>query len=257
MSSNNISENCLKGKYAVVTGSAQGIGLSIAKELLNCGASVCICDINEELCEKTASNLSAEFPEKVIFKKADVSSIPDLQEMFKFINEEFGGLDILVNNAGILYSNKIEDITVDEWDRVMKINLGGTFFASQQALPYLKKSKSPRIINISSIGGRMGSYESGMSYVASKGGINSLTYGMSRHLAPYGITVNAVCPGTIETEMINAWSDEQRQNLLSKIPLGYLGKPEDIAYAVSFLASEKSKFITGLMLDVNGGMYVG
>ena len=187
----------------------------------------------------------------------DVSKIDSIKASFKEVADTFGGIDILVNNAGILYSSPVEEITEKEWDLVMAIDLKGCFFCMQQALPYLKGREHPRIINISSVAGQMGSYASGMAYVAAKGGVLSMTYGMSRRLAPYKITVNAVCPGTIETEIIRQWTPEKIQELTSNIPLGTLGKAEDIAQAVAFLAADENDFITGEAISVNGGMYCG
>ncbi len=138
----------------------------------------------------------------------------------------------------------------------MAINLKGAFFMSQKALPYLKQSEHARIINTSSLAGRMGGFETCMAYSASKGGINAITMGMARQLAKFHINVNAVCPGTTETPITKAFSDEAMARLLTKIPLGRLGKPEDMAAAVAFLASDDAAFITGHMLDVNGGMHM-
>jgi 3-oxoacyl-[acyl-carrier protein] reductase len=151
----------------------------------------------------------------------------------------------------------VQEMTEEEWDKVMAVNLKGVFFVSQQAFDYLKTRPNPRIINIASVAGRMGGYESSMAYVASKGGVISLTYGMSRQYAPFGITVNCVCPGPTETPMIKHWSAEQVAGLIARIPLGKFGKPEHIGSAVAYLASDEAEFVTGLMLDVNGGMYVG
>lgn len=246
----------LSGRVAVVTGAAQGLGYAIAKALCDRGATVGIADINElkikEAADRLRSSGCSVFPLVV-----DVTSVESLKQMVDEISKNCGALDILVNNAGILFSTKIEDITPKEWDKVLSVNLSGTFFAVQQALPLLKKSPSPRIINISSLAGRMGGYETGMSYTASKGGVISLTYGLARHLAPYGITVNCVCPGTTETPIIQQWTPAQRSALEEKIPLGRLGAPTDIGNAVAFLAGDEASFITGLLLDVNGGMYFG
>ena len=168
-----------------------------------------------------------------------------------------GRIDIVVNNAGILRASRLEEIPPEEWDLVMSVNLRGSFLVSQQALPYLKKGMHPRIINISSNSGRMGGFESSVSYAASKGGVIALTYALASQLAKFGITVNAVCPGTVDTDILKDYSAEARERLKQRIPLGRLGTAEDVAAAVAYLADEDAGFVTGLMLDVNGGVYFG
>ncbi len=243
-------------KVAIVTGAAQGIGLAIADKLAAQDIRVAIVDINREKAELAAKGLRDEGREAVSFF-CDVSSVDSIRDMVSQVAGHFGRIDIVVNNAGILMSTPIPDVTEAEWDRIMAINVKSVFFVSQQALPYLKQSPSPRIVNISSLAGRMGGYETGMGYTASKGAIISMTYGMARQFAPFGITVNAVCPGTTETEIIRQWSQEKIDGLIERIPLKKLGKPENIASAVAYLASEEAEFITGLLMDVNGGMYFG
>lgn len=241
----------LEGRKAIVTGGAQGIGLAIAKRLDAEGAQVALFDINEELVKKSAAELS-----RGIGIRCDVSSPDSIEAAVKEAAEKMGGLDIVVNNAGILPKSMIEDVTEKEWDLTLDINLKGAFFMSQKALPYLKESEHARIINTSSLAGRMGGFETCMAYSASKGGINAITMGMARQLAKYHINVNAVCPGTTETPITKAFSEEAMARLLTRIPLGRLGKPEDMAAAVAFLASDDASFITGHMLDVNGGMHM-
>ena len=241
----------LEGRKAIVTGGAQGIGLAIAKRLDAEGATVALFDINEELVKESAKQLTHG-----IGVRCDVSSPDSIEEAVRFAAEQMGGLDIVVNNAGILPKSMIEDVTERDWDLTLDINLKGAFFMSQKALPYLKESEHARIINTSSLAGRMGGFETCMAYSASKGGINAITMGMARQLAKYHINVNAVCPGTTETPITKAFSEEAMARLLTRIPLGRLGKPEDMAAAVAFLASDDASFITGHMLDVNGGMHM-
>ncbi len=241
----------LEGRKAIVTGGAQGIGFAIAKRLDAEGAAVALFDINEELVKKSAAELK-----NGIGVRCDVSSPDSIEAAIKEAAEEMGGLDIVVNNAGILPKSMIEDVTEKDWDLTLDINLKGAFFMSQKALPWLKKSEHARIINTSSLAGRMGGFETCMAYSASKGGINAITMGMARQLAKYHINVNAVCPGTTETPITKAFSEEAMARLLTRIPLGRLGKPEDMAAAVAFLASDDASFITGHMLDVNGGMHM-
>lgn len=243
-------------KVAIVTGAAQGIGLAIATDLAKKGAKVAIADINEDMV-RVQENIMTTQGLNVKSYYVDVSSVQNMGDMVKSVVNDFDHLDILVNNAGVLSNVKIQDLTEQEWDRVMAINLKSVVFGVKTALPYLIKSKNPRIINISSLAGRMGGYETGLAYTASKGGIISLTYGLARQLASYGITVNCVCPGTTQTEIISKWDKEKIDSLIDRIPLGKLGKPENIASAVSYLASDEAEYITGLVMDVNGGMYFG
>lgn len=246
----------LKGKTAIVTGAAQGIGFAIARALAGKGARVALYDLNEAKARESAAQLVAEGGE-AFGGFVDVVDLVSIKAMLADTVSQFGYLDIVVNNAGILFSTAIQDITEQEWDKVLSVNLKSVFFISQQALAYLKGRPNPRIINMASVSGRMGGYESSLAYVASKGGVISLTYGLSRQYAPYGITVNCICPGPTETPMIKQWSAEQVAGLTVRIPLGKLAKPEDIGNAVAFLASDEAGYITGVALDINGGMYVG
>jgi 3-oxoacyl-[acyl-carrier protein] reductase len=245
-----------QGKIAVVTGAANGIGLGIAKKLCEEGAKVVLCDINAAEAGRQAGLLRENGLEATAVA-CDVSRPADLQAVAAAARQGYGGLDILVNNAGILDSSPVLEMTEETWDRVLAVNLKSVFFACQAAIPLLKKSPAPRIVNVSSLAGRMGGYETGLAYSASKGGILSLTMGLARQLAPFGITVNSLCPGTTESDIIRQWSGEQIEALKSRIPLGRLGKIEDMASAAAFLTSTEAGFITGLFLDVNGGMYMG
>jgi 3-oxoacyl-[acyl-carrier protein] reductase len=244
------------GKRAIVTGAAQGIGLGIAARLAREGAKVALCDLNKDKAEREAEKLRQE-GFQAIAVEADLGKLGDIFSMVEQAAGVFGGLDILVNNAGILDSSSILDMKEETWDRVLNINLKGTFFACQAAIPYLKQSGAPRIVNISSLAGRMGGYETGLAYSASKGGVLSLTMGMARQLAPFKITVNAICPGTTESEIIKQWTEGQIAGLKAKVPLGRLGSVGDMAAAAAFLTGDDAGFITGHFLDVNGGMYMG
>jgi 3-oxoacyl-[acyl-carrier protein] reductase len=244
------------GKRAIVTGAAGGIGLGIASRLAREGARVALCDLNERKAAGEAEKLQKEGLD-VFALAVDVGRVDEIRKMTEQAAGRFGGLDILVNNAGILDSSSILDMTEETWDRVLTVNLKSVFFACQAAIPYLKKSGAARIVNVSSLAGRMGGYETGLSYSASKGGILSLTMGMARQLAPFRITVNALCPGTTESDIIRRWSTEQIEGLKAKVPLGRLGSIADMAAAAAFLTGDEAGFITGLFLDVNGGMYMG
>ncbi len=248
---------CLKGKVAVVTGAAQGIGKTTAEKLAGLGAKVALADLNEQKLKAAAEEICNSGGEAIPVLM-DVCSNESIEAAMAKVAAEFGGIDILVNSAGILGTSSIEEMQRDgEWNRVLDIDLSGTFFACQYALPYLKKSSAGRIINIASLTGRNGGFEGSMSYAAAKGGVIAITRGMAHHLAPYKITVNAVCPSTTQTEMLEGYSPERIANQAKNILLGRLGKREEMAAAVCYLASDEAAFTTGLMMDVNGGAYFG
>jgi len=248
----------LDGHTALITGGAQGIGKEIALTLVENGANIVVVDINPvtleafEL-EMREKNREAEF----LCCQADVSKVDDIDSAVEKATKKYGGIDILINNAGILHSTPIEDITEEEWDRIIDINLKSYFFAAQKVLPGMKKKNWGRIINMSSLAGRMGGYVNGLGYSASKAGIIGLSRGLAYRLAKYNITSNCIAPGTTESAILDQISDEKITEIRKKIPLGRLGKTEDIASLVLFLASEMSGFITGSTIDINGGMYMG
>jgi len=243
-------------RIAIVTGAGQGIGRAIALALARKGTVPVIADVNE----KTSKQVTREI-EKMGFQtmavQVDVSNVDAIKGMVNTVVGKFGTVDILVNNAGILHTTPIEDIIEEEWDRMMAINLKGVFFTSQQVLPYMKDKRWGRIINISSLAGRMGGYGNGVGYAAAKAGIIGLTMSFARRVAEYNITVNAVAPGTTETEIIKQMSEERIAKLKELIPMKRLGKPENTAEVVCFLASDAAEFITGAVIDVNGGMFMG
>jgi 3-oxoacyl-[acyl-carrier protein] reductase len=247
----------LKGKTALVTGAAQGIGKAAAEKLAELGAKVALADINREKLDAVAAAIKQNGGQALPVLM-DVRSNESIEAAVKSAAEAFGGIDIVVNSAGILGTSSIEDMQRDsEWNRVLDIDLSGTFFVCQFALPYLKKSSAGRIINIASVTGRNGGFEGSMSYAAAKGGVIAITRGMARHLAKHKITVNAVCPATTMTEMLEGYTKERIDNQVKNILLGRLGKTEEIAAAVCYLASDEAAFVTGMMLDINGGAYFG
>ena len=248
----------LSGRVAIVTGAAQGIGNHAAKMFCENGMKTALVDLNAEKIKKAAEELNA-LPGSA-GAAAFACDVCDEKAIEKTVNEiaaHFGQIDVLVNGAGILSVAKIPDIQREEWDRILGVNLSGSFFMVQKALPYLKQSKHGRIINISSVAGRMGGIENSMSYAASKGGICSITRGMARHLGPFGITINAVCPGPTRTPIMDTYSEEAMNNLKTKNCLGRVGEPEDVAAGICYLASEEAGYVTGTMLDINGGYWVG
>ena len=243
-------------RVAVVTGATSGIGREIACELAMCGCRVAVVGRNRERAEAIKNQIVSDGGEAEYFL-TDLALVDHCQNVVERIAGEFGGIDILVNCAGILTASRIADITEEEWEKVLRTNLSSAFFMIQKSYPFLKKGNEPRIINVSSNAGRMGGYENSQSYTASKGGMIAVTMGIARQFAAEGITVNVVCPGTTKTEMSKEYDKEVLARLISRIPLGRLGTPEDTAAAVCFLASIESGFITGGILDINGGMYMG
>jgi len=239
----------LKGKVAIVTGASRGIGQSIAIELAKNGANVIISDVlpaNETL--KKIKSLKR----KTEYVKADISSEEDVKNLIKQTIKKFKKIDILVNNAGIFKQNDTLNVSQEEWDKTININLKGTFLCCREALKHMKKGSS--IINISSIAG-IGGYPMSASYCASKGGIRLLTKSLAMDFGPKGIRINSIHPGVIETPMTKGIlkDKKQRDATLAKIPLGKTGKPIDIAGPVVFLASDAASYINGAEIIVDGG----
>jgi len=248
----------LTGRTAIITGAAQGIGFHCAKMMCLNGMKTALVDISGEKLQKAVNELrSQEKAEETAAFVCDVSDERAIEKTVQEIAAHFGQIDVIVNSAGILSAEKIPDIERESWDRILDVNLSGPFFMVQKALPYLKKSRHARVINISSVAGRMGGMENSMSYAASKGGLCAITRGMARHLGPFRITVNAVCPGPTRTPIMDAYSEEQMRNLESKNFLGRIGECDDIAAGICYLASEEAGYVTGAMLDINGGFWVG
>ena len=242
----------LKDRAAIVTGGARGIGKAIALAFLREGAKVAIIDSDEERLEMLKKEMGKESKEVTIVP-CDITKSSEVNGMVNQVRKKFGRIDILVNNAGIIRRGTIETVTEEDWDRVIEVNLKGTFNCCKAVVEIMKSQRYGKIVNISSIAGKMGDITSAPGYGPSKAGIDALTKTLARQLAQYGINVNAVAPHAIETEMSAQWSDERRKEIITSIPLGRLGKPEDVANAVLFLASDEASFITGEILDVNGG----
>ncbi len=244
----------LDNKIAVVTGAAQGIGKVIAMHLVQKGASLVLCDINLEMAKEAAREIE-EAGGKCLALKSDVSNMQDAEKIIKEAVEHFGSLDILVNNAGITKDNVLIRMKEEQWDQVMAVNLKGTFNVTRAAIKVMMRKKSGKIVNIASITGLMGNAGQA-NYSASKAGVIGFTKSIAREYADRGITVNAVAPGFIETAMTDAIPEREREELIRQIPVKKLGTPEDVANAVSFLASEEASYITGQVIGVNGGLYM-
>lgn len=243
----------LHGKTALVTGAGKGIGRAIALRLANEGANVVI---NYSGSEDAAADCAAECEKagvRTLRVKADVSDAAQVEEMFARAVEEFGTVDILVNNAGITRDKIILRMKEEDFDSVLDINLKGSYNCMKAASKIMLKQRSGRIISISSIVGLRGNAGQ-VNYSASKAGIIGMTKSLARELASKGINVNAVAPGFIETDMTKALPESGKEKLLAVIPAGRMGKPEDIAGAVLFLAGPDSSYVTGQVLTVDGGM---
>ncbi|HEY8892179.1 MAG TPA: SDR family oxidoreductase [Clostridium sp.] len=243
----------LKGKVAIVTGASRGIGKGIALELAKAGACVVInYRSNEEAAEKTFQEIR-DLGSYALKIKGDVSNYEFSKEMIKTTVDKLGKIDILINNAGISKVGLFMDATPDEWDNIINVNLKGTINCSHNAMQEMIKQKSGSIINISSMWGNVGA-SCEVVYSASKGAINAFTKALAKELAPSNIRVNAIAPGVIDTEMNDWLSSDERKALVNEIPMMKFGEVSDVGMLVTFLASEKSKYITGQVITIDGGM---
>lgn len=245
----------LKGQVAIVTGASRGMGKAIALTLAGNGANVIVNGNNLELLNGLAEEISA-LGQRCIVVQGNVADPHTAEELAESAISEFGRIDVLVNNAGINMRSSTLDMKIDEWKKVMDVNLNGTLYCCQAVLPHMIEQKSGKIVNVSSSTSKTPHRISAPSYGASKAGVNYLTQHLAFEMAKHGIHVNAICPGPIETDMSKQWSPEYRQQLLSRIPLGRVGTTQNIADAVLFLASRMSDFITGETINMNGGTYM-
>jgi 3-oxoacyl-[acyl-carrier protein] reductase len=243
----------LKGKIALVTGSARGIGKAIAEEYAANGATVIISDVMQDKADETSAELKARYGTETMAVKADVSKFEEVEALINTVIEKFGRIDILVNNAGITRDNLIMRMTEQEWDLVININLKGVFNCTKAVTRPMMKQRSGRIINITSVVGEMGNAGQ-INYSASKAGVIGMTKTTAKELGSRGIKVNAIAPGFIVSEMTDKMTDQARESLIRLIPLANLGHPKDVAKTALFLASEMSEYITGQVINVDGGM---
>lgn len=277
----------LDGKVALVTGGSRGIGKAISLRMAQEGADVVINYQNKKEHAETVSKLidmmgMADELDKIALKinrmdnkehakeyskqldaiekhsyicQANVSDIEQVKKMQEEVIKEFGKLDILINNAGIVRDKSFVKMTSEMWEDVLHVNLDGTFYCTKAFIEGMLERKYGRIINISSVVGRMGNFGQA-NYTASKAGMIGLTKALAKEFAGKGVTVNAIAPGFIETDMVKGVPDDVMDNILSKIPLGRLGKASEVAGTVAFLASQEGDYITGQVIDINGGLYI-
>ena len=240
----------LEGKAAIITGSSRGIGRAIAEAFAENGAGLVIHGTSEESLRPLAEELGCSFV------AGDIGELSTSQRLTEECIRSFGKVDVLVNNAGINTRTKFLDLTPEEWDKVLRVNLTGAFYACKCVLPYMLAQKSGVIINRSSRAGKTAHPTSSACYGASKAALDALTRKLAYDFGAEGIRVNAICPGPVETDMSLQWTADYRAKILDNIPLRKLGRAEDIADLAVYLASDSSAFITGESININGGTYM-
>jgi 3-oxoacyl-[acyl-carrier protein] reductase len=243
----------LEGKIALVTGAAGVLGEAVTRGFVARGIKVAMLDLDTDRLDA----LSDELGDQVMSVPVDVSSDDAITQGLADIQLAWGDPDILVNNAGILTNNKSAETSVDEWRKVMSVNLDGAFYLARRCLPAMKAKRWGRVINICSLAAKTGGLTAGTAYTTSKGGMSALTFSLAREVAADGVTVNGIAPAYIKTPMVmEQLTEEQRQKLLQDIPVGRFCDGEEVAHVVEFLASPMSGFITGEVVDINGGLHL-
>jgi 3-oxoacyl-[acyl-carrier protein] reductase len=242
-----------RGRAAFVTGAAQGLGAAIARTLHERGARVALADVDVDAAKATAAEIDPA-GESAIALEVDVRSREALQRGFDAAVERFDSVEIVVNNAALTVPRSIWEIEPDEWDTVMEVNLRGVLFGCQVAAPHLREQGWGRIVNMSSMAGQVGGLVAGAHYAASKAGILVLTKIAAKDLAAHGVTVNAVVPAAISGPAMDSMPEDVIASLEKTIPVGRVGRPEEVAELVAYLCSEQAGFVTGAALDINGGL---
>jgi len=244
-----------KNQTVIVTGATRGIGRSIAESFANAGANIAICSTNNETAKAVAESLSSSYDVPAYGQGVDIKSMENVTEFIKNVVDQFGQIDVLVNNAGITKDNLLLRLNDAEWNDVIDTDLNSIFNTTKAAIKFMLKKKYGRIINISSVVGLMGN-PGQSNYAASKGGMIAFTKSIAREYGKKNVTVNAVAPGFIETDMIQTLPKEYLDNIINNIPMVRLGTPDDVSRAVMFLASQDASYITGQVLSIDGGLYM-
>ena len=247
--------NEARSKIAIVTGGSSGIGLAISRELAKSGMDLVIVnDVNIDEGERVAEQLSRDFGVRTMHMRGDVSNEQDVDNVFQKAMESFGAIDVLVNDAGVVDDAFIDKMDSEKWRRVLEVNLTGTFYCTRAAMRFMKEQGSGRILNISSVSAEIGNIGQA-NYVASKGGVIALTRTVAREGARHGIIVNAIAPGFINTRMTSSIRADIVDKIIAQIPMKRFGEPEEVAKLARFLVSEENTYITGQIININGGMY--
>jgi 3-oxoacyl-[acyl-carrier protein] reductase len=244
-------ETGLVGKVAIVTGGSGGIGLACARAFVAEGARVVLGDLNAEAAAASAAELGADI---AVSAAVDVSRPEDAQRLVDVAIEHFGRLDVLVASAGVHRDTRLDEVSPEEWDLLLAVNLRGVFLTAQAALRVFVPQRSGRIVALASLASQTGGLAASAAYAASKGGVVTLTKSLARYAGPHDVTANCVNPGIIDSPMTAGWSAEDLARLTASTPLGRLGTTDEVAAAVVFLASDAASFVTGTQIDVNGGI---
>jgi 3-oxoacyl-[acyl-carrier protein] reductase len=243
----------LEDKISIVTGAASGIGKATAMLFGEEGSTVISADIDIEGAQKTVEEMQKR-GHSAQAARVDLSDTGDIEKMVSDIVKKYGNIHILVNNAGVFSKVQIPDMTEKEWDRVMNVNLKGAFFLSKEVFPYMIKQQYGKIVNVSSLSAKRGGFTSGINYGVSKAGLISVTKYMANYGGKYGINVNSIVPGFVDTDMFRNHPQEKKEAVIRSIPIGRIARTDEVAKAILFLVSEDSGYITGEIMDINGGV---